>query len=190
MVEEMYEEESTKLERMRLAVAAKTQDIHMLKRKIDDVPTRAELVQYERRFVELYEQVATKLDETKRYYTKYNTLTDTHKFMTKEVSILNSISKQYPQVGHHQYWYCHVGLGRDCHKIQAVPPGWLSMALKVSVLLTRAIERLTCSVAIFECADTPKASQEILSHVTEFPNNRHPAQVSGNEASKQSLLMS
>ena len=57
MVEEMYEAESAKLERTRLAVAAKTQDIHLLRRKIDDVPTRAELVQYERRFVELYEQV-------------------------------------------------------------------------------------------------------------------------------------
>jgi hypothetical protein len=29
----------------------------MLQRQIDDVPTRTELVQYERRFVELYDQV-------------------------------------------------------------------------------------------------------------------------------------
>ncbi len=45
--------------------------------------------------------MATKLEETRRYYTKYNTLTDTHKFLTKEVSILNSIYKQYPQVTLH-----------------------------------------------------------------------------------------
>jgi hypothetical protein len=28
----------------------------MLQRRIDDVPTRTELIQYERRFVELYDQ--------------------------------------------------------------------------------------------------------------------------------------
>ena len=33
-----------------------------------------------------------------RYYTKYNTLTDTHKFLTKEISILNSISSKYAAV--------------------------------------------------------------------------------------------
>ena len=37
--------------------------------------SRAELVQYERRFVEVYEQIAANLEETRRYYTKYNTLT-------------------------------------------------------------------------------------------------------------------
>ena len=70
----------------------------MLKRKIDDVASRAELVQYERRFVVLYEQIASNLEETRRYYTKYNTLTDTPKFLTKEISILNSISSKYSAV--------------------------------------------------------------------------------------------
>jgi hypothetical protein len=46
----------------------------------------------------VYEQVAGNLEETRRYYTKYNTLSDTHKYLTKEISILNSIGKQYPQV--------------------------------------------------------------------------------------------
>jgi len=78
--------------------ARKTQQCHVLKRKIDDVASRAELVQYERRFVELYEQIASNLEETRRYYTKYNTLTDTHKFLTKEISILNSISGKYSAV--------------------------------------------------------------------------------------------
>ena len=31
--------------------------MQLLRRRIDEIPTRAELVQYERRFVELYEQV-------------------------------------------------------------------------------------------------------------------------------------
>ena len=64
-------------------------------RQIDDVPTRTELIQYERRFVELYEQVASKLDETRKYFNTYNTLDDTHKFLQKEVALLNSINEGF-----------------------------------------------------------------------------------------------
>ena len=54
-------------------------------RIIDDVPTRTELIQYERRFVELYQQVAWKLEETRKYYDMYNTLETTLTFLQKEV---------------------------------------------------------------------------------------------------------
>lgn len=97
-VEALYTEESQKLARVRALLARKTQETHMLRRKIDDVATRGELVQYERRFVELYEQMATNLEVTRRYYTKYNTLTDAHKYLNKEISILNSISSKWAQI--------------------------------------------------------------------------------------------
>lgn len=54
-------------------------------RTIDDTPTRTELIQYERRFVELYQQVTWKLDETRKYYDMYNTLDTTLSFLQKEV---------------------------------------------------------------------------------------------------------
>ena len=54
-------------------------------RIIDDVPTRTELIQYERRFAELYQQVAWKLEETRKYYDQYNTLESTHSYIQKEV---------------------------------------------------------------------------------------------------------
>jgi len=97
-VEALFASESERLSKLKGLLARKTQQCHVLKRKIDDVASRAELVQYERRFVELYEQIAATLEETRRYYTKYNTLTDTHKFLTKEISILNSISSKYSAV--------------------------------------------------------------------------------------------
>ena len=46
----------------------------MVERKIDEVPSRTELTQYQRQFVELYEQMGTKFTETKNYYNSYNTL--------------------------------------------------------------------------------------------------------------------
>jgi hypothetical protein len=38
-------------------LAKKNQEIAAVLRQIDDIPTRAELIQYERRFVELYQLV-------------------------------------------------------------------------------------------------------------------------------------
>lgn len=59
-------------------------------RTIDDTPTRTELIQYERRFVELYQQVAWKLEETRKYYDMYNTLDTTLGFLQKEVRSTHS----------------------------------------------------------------------------------------------------
>jgi hypothetical protein len=59
------------------------------------VPTRSELIQYERRFVELYSQVAWKHDETKKYYALYNTLNSKADFLQTELNLLNSMSDNF-----------------------------------------------------------------------------------------------
>jgi hypothetical protein len=74
-----------KYNRLRALLAETNLDLARNVRIIDDVPTRSELIQYERRFVELYQQVAWKLDETKKYYSLYNTLDTTLTFIQKEV---------------------------------------------------------------------------------------------------------
>ena len=56
-------------------------------RTIDDIPTRTELIQYERRFAELYQQVAWKLEETRKYYSFYNHLQTSLSFIQTEVLI-------------------------------------------------------------------------------------------------------
>ena len=94
-IEQLYESETAKLLKLRQLLAQKNQESHVVRRKMDEIPTRTELVQFERRFVELYDQVAALLNETKKYYNRYNTLTDTHKFLTKEISILNSVSEGF-----------------------------------------------------------------------------------------------
>eukprot|EP00808_Paulinella_micropora_P024299 g80643.t1 len=77
-------------------IAKKNQEIARLNRIIDEVPTRAELLQYERRFVELYDLVSEKLVETRKYYEMYNTLDDSHQYMTQEVKLLNQIVENFP----------------------------------------------------------------------------------------------
>ncbi|XP_044765792.1 coiled-coil domain-containing protein 93 [Coccinella septempunctata] len=91
------EEEYEKLKVLRLQVAKKNRAISILQRRIDEVPSRAELAQYQKRFIELYNQISAKHKETKQYYSLYNTLEDTRQYMKKELSLLNSIIDNYPE---------------------------------------------------------------------------------------------
>jgi len=95
LINETFEVDSQKLEKVRALWAKKGRDLALVERKLDDVPSRAELAQYQRMFVELYEQVATKLVETRRYYTTYNRLDDTRLCLDQEVKYLEDIVKVY-----------------------------------------------------------------------------------------------
>lgn len=70
---------------LRQILAETNLEVANTSRIIDDVPTRTELIQYERRFVELYQQVEWKLEETRKYYDMYNTLDTTLSHIQKEV---------------------------------------------------------------------------------------------------------
>ena len=96
-IEEMHEKVLSKYNRLRQMLAECNLEIASNVRIIDDVPTRTELIQYERRFAELYQQVAWKLEETKKYFAMYNTLDSTLGFMQKEIKLLNSISENFCQ---------------------------------------------------------------------------------------------
>ncbi|EZA53949.1 hypothetical protein DMN91_012005 [Ooceraea biroi] len=90
-----YEEQKEAVARMRLQLAKKNRTIASLTRQLDDVPGRSELTQYQRRFMELYNQVSAKHKETKQYYTLYNTMDDTKLYLSKELTLLNSIQDNY-----------------------------------------------------------------------------------------------
>ncbi|KAL3831574.1 hypothetical protein ACJMK2_023312 [Sinanodonta woodiana] len=91
LIEKQYSSDKEKLHKIRLLLARKNREIAVLQRKIDDIPSRAELSQYQRRFIELYNQVASTHKETKQFFTMYNTLDDTKLYLNKEVNLLNSI---------------------------------------------------------------------------------------------------
>ncbi|XP_025093145.1 coiled-coil domain-containing protein 93-like isoform X2 [Pomacea canaliculata] len=97
LVNRQYEADKEKLHKIRLLLARKNREIALLQRKIDEVPSRAELSQYQRRFVELYNQVSSTHRETKQFYTLYNTLDDAKRYISKEVTLLNSIHDNFKQ---------------------------------------------------------------------------------------------
>lgn len=97
LIEQQYKEDREKLQKIRLLLARRNREIAVLQRKIDEVPSRAELTQYQRRFVELYNQVAATHKETKQFFTLYNTLDDKKVYLEKEVNLLNSIHDNFQQ---------------------------------------------------------------------------------------------
>lgn len=97
LIDKQYEADKEKLNKIRLLLARKTREIAVLQRKIDEVPSRAELSQYQRRFIELYSQISSTHKETKQFYTLYNTLDDTKLYLNKEVNLLNSIHDNFTQ---------------------------------------------------------------------------------------------
>lgn len=86
---------NAKYDRLRQLLAERNLTISSNMRMIDDIPTRTELIQYERRFTELYQQVAVKLGENKKYFETYNTLEETLNMMKKEVNLINSITDNF-----------------------------------------------------------------------------------------------
>merc|ERR1711972_349176 len=60
-------------------------------------PTRSELLQYEKRFVELYNVTNDRLKETKKYFHLYNSLNDSNESMQNEVNLLQKIQTEFPK---------------------------------------------------------------------------------------------
>ncbi|XP_034102467.1 coiled-coil domain-containing protein 93 [Drosophila albomicans] len=87
--------EQQRLQELRLHLAKRNRGIVAIERKLDAIPDRTELAQYQRRFHELHNEMSAKHLETKQYYTLYNTLNDKKRYLEKELSLLNSICEAY-----------------------------------------------------------------------------------------------
>jgi len=68
MIDATYAEDLEKLKKMRQYAAKRNRDIVLIERKIDEIPSRTELAQYTRQFVELYETVASKRNRDKTIF--------------------------------------------------------------------------------------------------------------------------
>lgn len=94
-LKEHYLADQQRLQKIKALLARKNRETALLQRKIDEVPSRAELAQYQRRFIELYDQVSSTLTETRQFYDLYNSLEDQKTSMEKEASIITSIHEKF-----------------------------------------------------------------------------------------------
>jgi len=67
-------------------------------RSLDALPTKAELLQYERRFTELHSEVSWKYEETKQCFSRYNTISEKAANMKKEINLLHSVKENFETI--------------------------------------------------------------------------------------------
>ncbi|MCP9261661.1 Ribonuclease [Dirofilaria immitis] len=82
-------EEKEYLTNSRLELANLNRQIAAQQSMLDNIPAQTEISQYQRRIVELYNQMASKHRETKEFYILHNTLVDIKTFMKKKTSKQN-----------------------------------------------------------------------------------------------------
>ena len=86
------------IERLREELAHKSKVVADLERKLDEIPSAYELAQYQRRFVELDNQVSAEFSETQKFVILFNTLVDQKSFIEREISLLESILENIPDM--------------------------------------------------------------------------------------------
>lgn len=72
---------------------ATNQKILNLVKKLDKMPSSMEIVQYQRRYIELHQQLISKNKDIKKLYALYNSLDSTKYYLTKEINLLDSIAE-------------------------------------------------------------------------------------------------
>jgi hypothetical protein len=70
----------------------------LLRRRLNELPGRPELAQYEQRFVELAHAVGWKLEETRRFFSQYNAAAESLRVLQAELALLNKLRTQYEAV--------------------------------------------------------------------------------------------
>jgi hypothetical protein len=95
LLQQEVEKHKERLKRVTLELAHVSRDVLRCQRRLDDIPSRSEVTQYQRRFVELYDQIAAKHIEAKKFYVLFNQLEDTRLQLDKEFTLLNSIMESF-----------------------------------------------------------------------------------------------
>jgi hypothetical protein len=90
-----FDADREKLQKIRTLLARKNREIALLQRKIDEVPSRTELAQYQKRLVELIAQVTSTGTETRQFYDLYNSSVDERDFMEREYKTVTSIHENF-----------------------------------------------------------------------------------------------
>ncbi|KAL3696439.1 hypothetical protein R1sor_010515 [Riccia sorocarpa] len=94
-INKAYNADRQKWKLLRSELSKKNLAVAALQRRIGEMPAQTELMQYERRFVELYLHIQRKLRETRKYFATYNALAEANELTVKELSLLNSIHGQF-----------------------------------------------------------------------------------------------
>ncbi|WKX95971.1 hypothetical protein Q1695_012433 [Nippostrongylus brasiliensis] len=80
----------------RLRLAQINHEIADAQYELDTIPSQIEMAQYQRRFIELSDQMASKHRQARQYVTLYNTLLDVRNYIKKDIEMLTKIEEVLP----------------------------------------------------------------------------------------------
>lgn len=95
-IERAFDIENSRFQTFRENLAKLNLQIAQVSRSLDGIPSRAELLQYEIRFVELTDLVTAKDQELRKYITQCNTLREIDNCLSRSISLLRSIEEAIP----------------------------------------------------------------------------------------------
>ena len=84
------------LSSLKTELASKSGKVSELEGKLDNVPSSYEMQQYQKRFLELDNELAAEFSATQRYITMYNTLLDQKSFTETSIGLLESVMDALP----------------------------------------------------------------------------------------------
>jgi len=94
-IELEFDQKSEKLSAQKKILAEQNRAITVLQRKIETCPSNIELSQFNKRLVELFDQLNIKSDENRKYFSLFNTVTDAKTLFNQEQNYLNEINQTY-----------------------------------------------------------------------------------------------
>jgi hypothetical protein len=94
-IQHSYDETNSKYQRARTLLAERNQEVALLQRKLESSPSKTELVQYQRRFVEVYDQINLKVEENRKHFDSYNSLLEIKKLLTGQYEMLTSFQEAF-----------------------------------------------------------------------------------------------
>ncbi|PIO58223.1 hypothetical protein TELCIR_20346, partial [Teladorsagia circumcincta] len=96
ITEEQVREMEEKLAADRLRLAEVNQRLAQLSYELDKIPTQIEMAQYQKRLIELYNEMGSRNRQTKQYITLHNTLLDVRNYLKKDIEMLSKIEEVLP----------------------------------------------------------------------------------------------
>lgn len=93
--EEAWRRTEAKYARLKQLIAERHQSIARSARRIDEVPTRTELIQYERRFVELEAQAARRREELRKYQGLRGVLESKRGYLEAQLKVVQGIAADF-----------------------------------------------------------------------------------------------
>ena len=94
-VDKTYEDVSQRFQSARVMLADKNTQVAILQRRLENTPSKTEMVQYQRRFAELYDLINLKLEENKKFFNNYNSLLEVRRLIGLQVDLLSTFQTGY-----------------------------------------------------------------------------------------------